>query len=217
MGTPELHFANPIEPFFTYRKVALMVRCFGAAPVIFYQLWSFVAPGLYHNERRYIMPFTVLSAVFFLGGACFGYFVIFPYAFRFFLGFARTNLSSLQNVFGNSVSLTVGQPITLKATLMMEEYFGLVWRLLAAFGLVFELPLVIAILAVIGVVDHRFLWKANRYFVVLAFIIAGVITPPDVITQTSVALPLIVLYNLSIVLAWAIGKRRKAAAKRGAS
>ncbi len=210
LGPPKIHFANPIEPFFTYIKISIIGGVFIAAPAIFYQLWKFVAPGLYKNEKKYVIPFSVISAAFFIGGAAFGYFIVFPYGFRFFLGFARENMGSMQKLFGQHVELGVNtKTFELKPTLMMGEYFGLVWRLLLAFGLVFELPLLLVFLSMVGLVTHRGLWKWNPYFVVLAFVISAVLTPPDVITQVFMAGPLIVLYNISIIFAYVFTRRNE--------
>jgi sec-independent protein translocase protein TatC len=208
LGPPRLHFANPIEPFFTYLKVALISGLFIASPVVFYQLWKFVAPGLYRNEKRYAVPFAIFSAAFFIGGACFGYFMVFPYGFRFFLGFAQENMGQMKTLFGHQVQFGVDNPFELSPMLMMGEYFGLVWRLLLAFGLVFELPLVITFLAMAGLVNPRALWRFNRYFVVLAAFVSAMLTPPDVITQLMMAGPLVVLYNISILLSWIFHRRR---------
>ena len=207
--TPSLHFANPVEPFFTYVKLALLAGIFVACPVVFYQLWMFVAPGLTGTERRYVIPFVLASTICFVGGAGFGYFVVFPYAFRFLLGFAKGSLGTIHQIAGRTVSVTVGQPIKLQPTLMMGEYFALVWRLLLAFGVVFELPLLLVFLAMAGLVTHRTLWKWNPYFAVLAFVLAAFLTPPDVVTQLFMAGPLIALYNLSIVFAWVFTRRRE--------
>lgn len=210
LGTPKLHFANPIEPFFTYMKIALMAGIFVASPVVFYQLWKFVAPGLYKNEKRYVIPFVCVSALLFIGGACFGYFVVFPLAFRFFLGFAQENMGSMQKLLGGAVKISVTQKFDLTPVLMMGEYFSLVWKLLLAFGLVFELPVVILALVVVGVVDHRKLWRFNRYFVVIAFIVGGVLTPgPDVLSQILMSVPLLVLYNLSTLFAFFLSRSKK--------
>jgi sec-independent protein translocase protein TatC len=209
LGPPRLHFANPIEPFFTYLKIALVVGLFAASPIVFYQLWRFVAPGLYRHEKKYALPFAALSGLCFLGGACFGYFIVFPVGFRFFLGFANDNMGSMQRLLGRSLRVSAGQPFELTPTLMMGEYFGLVWRLLLAFGLVFELPLVVVFLAMAGLVNHRSLWRFNRYFIVVAFVLGAMLTPPDVITQAMMSAPLVVLYNLSILFAWIFERRRQ--------
>jgi sec-independent protein translocase protein TatC len=210
LGNPQLHFANPIEPFFTFLKLSLMVGIFASSPVIFYQLWSFVAPGLYRKERRYGLPFAVLSGLFFTGGASFGYFLVFPFAFEFFLGFAKANMGSLNEIMGQQIDLSdaVKHTFKLTPTLMMSEYFGLVWRLLLAFGLVFELPLFIFFLSMAGVVSYQTLWRFNRYFVVLSFVVGAMLTPPDIITQVLMATPLLILYNLAILLSWIFFRKK---------
>lgn len=210
LGPPKLHFANPIEPFFTYIKVSLIAGIFIASPVIFYQIWKFVAPGLYKHEKRFVIPFTLASALCFAGGAAFGYFMVFPYGFQFFLGFAQENMGSMDGLLGGMVDLKVSGTFELQPTLMMGDYFGLVWRMLLAFGLIFELPLVVFFLALIGVVDYKQLWRFNRYFIILSFVVGAMLTPPDVITQVLMAAPLLVLYNLSILLAFFFGKRKPA-------
>lgn len=212
LGRPRLHFANPIEPFATHIKVALLGGVFLAVPVIFHQLWCFVAPGLKPTERRYVIPFTLLSTLCFVGGACFGYFIVFPLGFRFLLGFARADTGALQRALA-AVGVTMGQGglVALEPTLMMSEYFALVWRLLVAFGAVFELPLLLCLLALAGVVTHRALWRWNPYFIIVAFVLGAVLTPtPDVLTQALMALPLIALYNVGIAIAWLVARRRSA-------
>ncbi len=206
LGPPMLHFQNPIEPFFTYLKIALIGGVFLASPFIFFEIWKFVAPGLYKTEKRYVIPFTVASAVFFLGGACFGYFLVFPYAFQFFFSVATQNMGAMQQI--------PGFKFDLQATLMMGEILGLVWRLLLAFGIIFELPLVVFFLSLVGIVDYRQLWRFNRYFIILSFVIGAALTPPDVITQLFMALPLLVLYNLSILLSYIFTRKRVQEADR---
>ncbi len=208
LGPPQIHFANPIEPFFTYIKLSLVGGIFIASPVIFYQLWKFIAPGLYKQEKKYAIPFATISALFFIGGAAFGYFIVFPYGFRFFLGYARENMGSMEKLFGQKIALKT-KTFELKPTLMMGEYFGLVWRMLLAFGLIFELPLFLVFLSMLGLVTHRNLWKWNPYFAVVSFLIGAVLTPPDVITQVFMAGPLIVLYNISILFAWYFTRRHE--------
>ena len=207
LGVPQIHFANPIEPFLVYLKTALIGGLLCGSPIVFYQLWQFVAPGLYQKERRYVLPFTLASTVFFIGGACFGYFVVFPLGFRFFLGFARTSPSALEN-FSGLFRASVGKPFTIQPTLMMNEYFGLVWRMLLAFGLVFELPVFLFFLALIGLITPRKLWQWNPYFIVVATVLGGMLTPPDIISQLLMAVPLIALYNFSILLTYIAQRRR---------
>jgi len=208
LGPPRLHFANPIEPFFTFLKLSLVAGLFIASPVVFYEIWRFIAPGLYRNEKRYALPFAMASAVFFIGGACFGYFLVFPFGFQFFLGFAKSNMGRMESLLGQKVGISLSHTFKLTPTLMMGEYFGLVWRLLLAFGLVFELPLVIFFLSLAGLVTPGRLWRFNRYFIILSFIVGAVLTPPDVITQVMMAAPLLVLYNLSILFSWLFARRR---------
>jgi len=211
LGPPELHFGNPIEPFFTYLKLSALAGLFIASPAIFYQLWMFVAPALYRRERRYTVAFTATAALLFIGGAAFGYFLVFPVAFRFFLGFARRDLGRMQHLLGDRIRLGVERPFALSPTLMMGEYFSLAWKLLLAFGVVFELPVVIVTLAAIGLVTHRSLWRFNRHAIVLTFLVGGILTPgPDVVSQLLMAGPLILLYNLSIPLALLVERRRQA-------
>lgn len=209
LGVPKIHFANPIEPFFTYIKLSLLGGIFLSAPVLFYQLWAFIAPGLYKREKKYAIPFAFVSAVFFVGGASFGYFIVFPLGFQFFLGFAQSNMGSMHELLGGAVSVSMKQTFQLQPTLMMGEYFGLVWRLLLGFGLIFELPLLIFFLNLAGIVSVGALWRFNRYFVIVAFIVSAALTPPDVVTQVLMAGPLIVLYNLSILVAFIVQRKKK--------
>ncbi|MDD3617879.1 MAG: twin-arginine translocase subunit TatC [Desulfobulbaceae bacterium] len=150
-----------------------------ASPVIFHQIWRFVAPGLYRHEKNVLLPFTIISTLCFLAGAAFGYFIVFPPAFRFLLGYASEILDPLPAV---------------------SEYFSLSLRLLIAFGIVFELPVLMVFLAKIGIVDTRFMRRNRRYALLVSFIVAAVLTPtPDIVNQLLMAGPLIVLYEISIV------------------
>jgi sec-independent protein translocase protein TatC len=152
----------------------------------------FVAPGLYKNERRMMMPIVLLSSFFFIGGALFGYFVVFPWGFQFFMGFATETIRPLPS---------------------MKEYFGFSAKLLLAFGLVFELPLVLTFMAKLGLVSVDFLKKNRKYALLLFFAGAAILTPPDVITQILMALPLMVLYEVSIIGAKLFGKKKPAPEK----
>ena len=175
------------EAFFTYLKVSFLTGLIVASPIILYQFWMFVAPGLYKNERRMMMPIVVLSSFFFIGGALFGYFFVFPFGFKFFMGFATDTIRPLPS---------------------MKEYFGFSAKLLLAFGLVFELPLVLTFLAKLGIVSVDFLKKNRKYAVLLIFTGAAILTPPDVITQVLMALPLMILYEISIIGAKVFGKKK---------
>ncbi|MBW2642356.1 MAG: twin-arginine translocase subunit TatC [Deltaproteobacteria bacterium] len=185
----KLIFTGLPEAFFTYLKVAFLSGIILAAPVIFYQFWMFVAPGLYKKEKRFMVPIVFLSTFFFVGGALFGYFIVFPYGFKFFLGFASEIIQPLPSI-------------------SMREYLGFASKLLLAFGLVFELPLIITFLARLGIVSVSFLKKNRKYALLLFFAGAAILTPPDVVTQIMMALPLILLYEISIIGARIFGKKK---------
>ncbi len=181
-----LVFTGLPEAFFTYLKVSLLTGILIASPVIIYQFWLFVAPGLYDREKRLLIPIVLLSTVFFVGGALFGYFIVFPYGFEFFLGFATEIIQPLPS---------------------MKEYMSFSSKLLIAFGLVFELPLVITFLAKLGIVSVDFLKKNRKYALLCFFVGSAILTPPDVVTQVMMALPLMVLYEISILGARVFGKK----------
>lgn len=185
-GNAKLIFTGLPEAFFTYLKVSFLAGIVVATPVIFYEFWMFVSPGLYRNEKKYLLPVVVLSIFFFLVGASFGYFVVFPYGFRFFLGFATETIQAMPS---------------------MKEYLSFASKMLLAFGFVFELPLVITFMARMGLVSVGFLSKNRKYAILIFFVAAAVITPPDVITQVMMALPLMVLYEISIIGARVFGKK----------
>lgn len=182
-----LIFTGLPEAFFTYLKVAFLTGIMLAAPVIIYQFWMFVAPGLYEKERRILIPIVFLSSVFFIGGSLFGYFLVFPWGFKFFLGFATETIRPLPS---------------------MKEYLSFSAKLLLAFGLVFELPLVLTFLARLGLVSVDFLKKNRKYALLLFFAGAAILTPPDVVTQIMMAFPLMILYEISIIGARIFGKKK---------
>jgi sec-independent protein translocase protein TatC len=157
-----------------------------ASPVLIFEFWMFVAPGLYKKERRILIPIIFLSTIFFTGGSLFGYFMVFPFGFKFFLGF---------------------QSATIKAMPSMGEYLGFATKLLIAFGLVFELPLVLTAMARLGIVSVDFLKKNRKYALLLFFAGAAILTPPDVVTQVMMALPLMLLYEVSIIGARIFGRK----------
>ncbi len=193
---PALHFPAPASLFLAYVKLAVLGGFVLGLPIILYQFWSFIAPGLYAREKRFAIPFVVLSCLLFAAGAYFGWRFVFPVAFDYLLGFAQVPVDS---------------PIQVEPTVMINEYLEFITHALVAFGLVFEIPVVVFFLTVAGVVDHTHLIKFFRYFVVVAFIIAAVITPPDPMSQLMLAIPLCVLYGISIGIAWLFSKNRKAA------
>jgi sec-independent protein translocase protein TatC len=173
-----LIFTNLPEAFFVYLKTAFLAGVMAASPVILYQFWKFVAPGLYKKERVVLLPVVLLCSFFFIGGALFGYFIVFPYGFKFFLGFASEFIRPLPS---------------------MKEYFSFASKLLVAFGVVFELPLIITLFSRLGLVSVEFLKKNRKYALLLFFIGSAILTPPDVITQVMMAFPLMFLYEISII------------------
>ena len=183
----KLIFTALPEAFFTYLKVAFLTGIIVGSPILIYQFWMFVAPGLYRGERRLMIPIVLISSICFIGGALFGYFVVFPWGFKFFLGFATETIRPLPS---------------------MKEYFGFSAKLLLAFGLVFELPLVLTFLARLGIVSVEFLRKNRKYALLLFFAGAAILTPPDVVTQVMMALPLMILYEISIIGAKIFGKKK---------
>jgi sec-independent protein translocase protein TatC len=180
-------FTGLPEAFFTYLKVSLLAGIMLASPVLLYQFWMFVAPGLYAKEKRLLLPIVFLSTIFFLGGSLFGYFIVFPFGFKFFLGFANDHIQALPS---------------------MREYLSFSSKLLIAFGLAFELPLVLTFFAKLGIVSVGFLKKNRKYALLLFFIAAAILTPPDVVTQIMMAFPLMFLYELSIIGARIFGKKK---------
>ncbi len=207
LGEASFYFNNLIEPFWTYFAISLWGGLFIASPFIFHQLWRFIAPGLYGRERRYGVSFVVISVVFFVGGAAFCYALILPVVFDFLLGYATQNLSDMSRGLGMDYELA--EATALQPLLSMQEYLSLARKLIIAFGLAFELPLVIFFLAITGAVTHRELWKFNRWAMVLAFLGSAALTPPDIYSQAFLAGPLIILYNLSIIVAYVITRRRE--------
>jgi sec-independent protein translocase protein TatC len=175
------------EAFFTYFKVGLIGGVALASPVIIYQIWRFVAPGLYERERRRLLPIVLLSTLFFLGGALFGYFVVFPFGFKFFVSFASDYVRVMPS---------------------LRESLAFATWLLLVFGIVFETPLVILILARLGIVDATKLRRNQKYAVLIVFIVAAVLTPPDLVSQLLMAVPLLALYEMGIWVAKFFGKKQ---------
>jgi sec-independent protein translocase protein TatC len=184
----QLIFTSLPEMFFTYLKVALISGIMLATPYIFYQLWLFVAPGLYQREKKLLIPFVVTSTILFVGGSLFGYFVVFPFGFKFFLGFSTEYVKALPSV---------------------KQYFSFSIKLLFAFGLVFELPVIIFFLTKIGLVTPQLLRRKRKYAILLTFVLAAILTPPDVVTQTMMAGPLICLYEVGIIVAKLARKKKE--------
>ncbi|HBG18325.1 MAG TPA: twin-arginine translocase subunit TatC [Desulfobulbaceae bacterium] len=172
---------------FFYLKLALVCGVLLASPVIFSQIWRFVAPGLYGHEKRVLIPFSLLSTCCFIGGAAFGYFVVFPPAFKFLVGYNNEFLTSLPAV---------------------SEYFSLATRLLLAFGVIFEMPIFMVFLAKTGLIDVAFLNRNRKYAILINFIVAAILTPtPDVVNQMMMGVPLMILYEISVVAVWLFGRK----------
>jgi sec-independent protein translocase protein TatC len=183
-----LIYTNLPEAFFTFLKAAFISGIMIASPYLLYQFWMFVAPGLYDKEKRLVLPILALSTLFFVGGALFGYFVVFPIGFEFFLSFASETIRPMPS---------------------MKAYLGFSSKLLLAFGVAFELPLVLTFLARLGIVSVDLLKRYRKYAILLFFVGSALLTPPDVVTQVFMAVPMMLLYELSIFGARMFGKEKK--------
>ena len=181
------------EAFFTELKIAFFFSLFFAFPLIAIQIWKFIAPGLYNNEKKAFLPFLIATPVLFFAGGSMVYYLISPVAWKFFLSYQNMNTS--------------GVPIRLEAK--MGEYLSLMMRFIFAFGLAFQLPVVLGLLAKANIVTYLSLKKFRKYAIVIAFLSAAFLTPPDPFSQISLALPIIILYEISIFIAKLIQKKRK--------
>ena len=171
------------ETFITYLKVAFFTAMFVTSPIILTQVWKFVAPGLYKTEKKALLPYLIATPTLFLLGGMLVYYLVMPLAIKFFLTFETTP------------QITV-LPIQLEAK--VNEYLSLIMRLIFAFGISFQLPVLLSLLARVGFIDSEYLKKRRKYVIVLIFIAAAILTPPDPITQIGLAIPLLILYELSI-------------------
>ena len=182
------------ETFVTYLKVAFFTAFFVGSPMILIQIWKFIAPGLYRNEKKALLPYLIATPVLFLLGGMLVYYLVMPLAIKFFLSFETSaQINSL--------------PIQLEAK--VNEYLSLIMRLIFAFGLSFQLPVLLNLLAHVGIVDSEYLIKRRKYVVVIIFAVAAVLTPPDPITQIGLGIPLLLLYELSIFSVKIIEKKIK--------
>ena len=183
-------YTEPTEAFFLYMKMAFFAGIFVAAPYILYQAWAFIAPGLYPHERTYAVPFILFGSLFFIAGGAFGHYVLFPMTFRFLGQYAGHDMTFMPRV---------------------SEYYSFYSWFLLGLGAVFQLPVVIFVLARIGLVSSGFLLRNFKYAFLAAFVVSAVITPSgDMVTQSALAVPMLGLYVLGIVIAWAFGRPRRA-------
>ena len=182
------------ETFLTYLKVSFFAAFFLTSPFILIQIWKFIAPGLYKHEKSAIMPYLVATPILFFLGGLLVYYLVMPLAIKFFLSFESTGI--ITNL-----------PIQLEAK--VNEYLSLIMKLIFAFGLSFQLPVALSLLARVGVVDSKFLRERRKYVVVIIFAAAAILTPPDPITQIGLAIPLLILYELSIFSVNIIEKKAK--------
>jgi sec-independent protein translocase protein TatC len=180
---------NVISPILVPLKITLMAAFLVALPVVLYQVWAFVAPGLYSHEKKLVLPLVVSSTILFIVGVAFCYFIVVPGMARFIQAFAPTSITAAPDI---------------------EQYFGFVLTLFLVFGVAFEVPIAVIVLARIGVVSIDQLKKVRGYFIVGAFIVAAVVTPPDVISQLALAVPMIVLYEIGIIAAQVFIKHTQA-------
>lgn len=187
-GETKMIFTGLTEAFFTYMKLSFLAGIVLATPVLFYEFWMFISPGLYRDEKKFLIPAILMSMIFFILGSSFGYFLVFPYGFQFLLGFGSDTIQAMPS---------------------MKEYLSFSSQMLLAFGLVFELPLVLTLMARMGLVSVEFLKKNRKYAILIIFIVAALVTPgPDVISQLMMAVPLMFLYELSIIGARLFSKKK---------
>lgn len=181
-----LIFTGLTEAFVVYLKLAFFAGLIMASPVILWEVWCFVAPGLYDHEKKYVFPFVISASILFFAGVAFCYLIVFPFSFKFFMSYSTD---------------------TLKPLPAMKEYLSFAFQLLLAFGIIFELPVFILFLSKLGIVTERMLRKQRKFAVVIIFIVAAVLTPPDVFSQCLMAVPLLVLYEISVLVARIFGRK----------
>ena len=196
LGARRLIFTDLTEVFFTYVKVAFFFGAFISCPIFLTQLWLFIAPGLYRNEKSALAPFLVASPVLFFMGGALVYYILFPLAWQFFLSFETPG--------GNGTL-----PIELEAK--VNEYLSLVMKLIFAFGLCFQLPVIMTLLARVGLATSKGMAAKRKYAIVGVFVVAAIFTPPDPLSQVSLAVPIILLYEISILMAKLVEKKKSAA------
>jgi sec-independent protein translocase protein TatC len=186
----KLVYLNPTEPFNLYLKVAFLAGLFVASPFVLYQVWSFISPGLYRHEKRYVMPFMFSTVGLFLGGGIFGYKIVYPAALDFLISYGK----QFQPM------ITIG------------EYTDLFLTIIIGMGVIFELPILVFFLSLMGIVSAGFMWRNFRYSILIIFIIAAIVTPTtDILNMCIFAAPMVALYGLSIGIAWAVHPKQRRA------
>jgi sec-independent protein translocase protein TatC len=186
----KLVYLNPTEPFNLYLKIAALAGLFLTSPFVLYQVWMFISPGLYRNEKRYVVPFMVSTIALFMGGGYFGYKIVYPRALEFLVHFGR----QFQPM------ITIG------------EYTSLFLSIILGMGLIFEMPILIFFLSLMGIVSAGFMWKNFRYAILLIFIVAAIVTPtPDILSMCIFAAPMVALYGISIGIAWVVHPKQRRA------
>ncbi|HWW16531.1 MAG TPA: twin-arginine translocase subunit TatC [Candidatus Dormibacteraeota bacterium] len=186
----KLVYLNPVDPFNLYLKIAALAGLFLTSPFVLYQVWLFISPGLYRNEKRYVVPFMISTIALFTTGGYFGYKVVYPQALRFLVHFGRQ----------------------FTPMITISEYTSLFLSIVLGMGLIFEMPILIFFLALMGIISARFMWNNFRYAILIIFIIAGIVTPsPDVMSMLIFAAPMVALYGVSIAIAWLVHPKQRRA------
>jgi sec-independent protein translocase protein TatC len=186
----KLVYLNPVDPFNLYLKIAALAGLFLTSPFVLYQVWMFISPGLYRNEKRYVMPFMASTIALFAAGGYFGYRIVYPRALEFLIGFGSQF-----------------QPM-----ITISEYTSLFLSIVLGMGLIFEMPILIFFLALMGIISAGFMWSNFRYAILIIFIIAGIVTPtPDVMSMCIFAAPMVALYAVSIGIAWVVHPKQRRA------
>jgi sec-independent protein translocase protein TatC len=193
----QLVYTHPVEAFNVYLKIALIAGLFLASPWVLYQVWAFIAPGLYRHEKRYVFPFLFSTVLLFVAGGFFGYVIVFPAAMDFLIGFSSQ----------------------FKPMITVSQYTNLFLTIIVGMGLIFEMPILIFFLALMGVISAGWMWRNFRYAILAIFVVAAIVTPTtDILNMCLFAAPMVGLYGLSISIAWLVhpSRRRKRAEKRAA-
>jgi sec-independent protein translocase protein TatC len=187
-NSSEMIFTNLVEPFMTAIRISLYTAFFASLPVILYHTWKFVAPGLYEHEKKLVIPFVFFGTIMFIVGAAFAYYIVFPIGFKVMINFGGKDFVAM---------------------LKISEYVSVALKIMIGFGIAFELPVVTYFLAKLGLVTDKTLKEFARYAIVIIFIIAAVLTPPDLFSQLAMAAPLLLLYGLSILIAKAVNPEKE--------